>query len=140
MRPFLVRMLTASTVEREEMVSVKNNSVWTRKKPLTVSLASDLSGVTVHLLPVVEHLRWTASEWFKTRRRLAETETKRNTYGLRERLTTSSSSEISVETEGLGNRQVSLESVHGSTRPLLSGEDVTSSDVKTRLSVDVSID
>lgn len=66
MRPFLVRMLTASTVEKE-MVSVKNNSVSTRKKPLTVSLASDLSGVTVHLLPVVEHLRWTASEWFKTR-------------------------------------------------------------------------
>lgn len=77
---------------------------------------------------------------FKTRKRLAKTETKRNTYGLRERLTTSSSSEIGVETEGLGNRQVSLEGVHGSTRPLLGGEDVTSSDVKTRLSVDVSID
>lgn len=72
MRPFLVRMLTASTVEREEMLSVKNNSVSKKKKPLTVSLASDLSGVTVHLLPVVEHLRWTASEWFKMRKRLAK--------------------------------------------------------------------
>lgn len=27
-----------------------------RESPLTVGLASDLSGVTVHLLPVVEHL------------------------------------------------------------------------------------
>lgn len=70
MRPFLVRMLTASAVEREEMLSVKNNSVSTRKKPLTVSLASDLSGVTVHLLPVVEHLRWTASEWFKNSKKI----------------------------------------------------------------------
>lgn len=65
MRPFLVRMLTASTVEREEMLSVKNDSVSTRIKPLTVSLASDLSGVTVHLLPVVEYLRWTVSECLK---------------------------------------------------------------------------
>lgn len=66
--------------------------------------------------------------------------TRRDTHGLRERLTTSSSSEISVETEGLGNGQVSLECVHGGTRSLLGGEDVTSSDVKTRLSIDVSID
>ena len=68
-----------------------------------------------------------------------EIKTRRYTHGLRERLTTSSSSEISVETEGLGNRQVSLEGVHGGTRPLLGGEDVTSSDVQTRLLVDVSI-
>lgn len=131
-------MLTASTVEREEMLSVKNNSVSKKKSRLPLAL-----------LPTSVGLLFISSQWSNTyvgqRQNGLKCEkdwqkgTKRNTYGLRERLTTSSSSEISVETEGLGNRQVSLEGVHGSTRPLLGGEDVTSSDVKTGLSVDVSI-
>lgn len=55
MRPFLVRMLTASTVEREEMLSVKNNSVSKKKSRLPLAL-----------LPTSVGLLFISSQWSNT--------------------------------------------------------------------------
>lgn len=56
-----LKTLPGSDVDGEHCEKVRSQSeliyISTRREsPLTVGLASDLSGVTVHLLPVVEHL------------------------------------------------------------------------------------
>lgn len=58
--------------------------------------------------------------------------------GLREGLTTGGGSEIGVETEGFGDGQVCLHGVHGRTDSLFGREDVTSSDVQTRVDTTLS--
>lgn len=72
-----------------------------------------LDGGTVHQRPVIED-------------------------GLGEGLTTGGGSEIGVETEGFGNGQVCLHGVHGCTNSLFGREDVTSSDVQTRVDTTLS--
>ncbi len=54
--------------------------------------------------------------------------------GLRESLSTSGLTESGVETEGLGDGKVCLHGVHGGTDTLLGREDVSTSNVETRLS------
>lgn len=55
------------------------------------------------------------------------------TYSLREGLSTSGGTQVGVETERLGDGEVSLHGVHGGTDTLLGREDVTTTDVQTRL-------
>ena len=54
-------------------------------------------------------------------------------HAVRERLATSTLAEIRSETEGLGDRQVSLDCEHGCSRALLLAEDLTTTLVEHRV-------
>lgn len=73
-----------------------------------LNLAALLESRTAHQLPVVEH-------------------------GLRERLSGRRRAEITVETEGLHDRQVRLDREHGCSGTLLLGEDLATTLVERRV-------